>query len=251
MPLIEELEIGGGRVISNHRCLFDRETGTLAVADLHLGYEGAAKDDGVYFPRFQMDEMVKDLVLVLERYRPERVVINGDLKHTFDRNLYQEWQEIKEVFGLLSGKVPDVRIVKGNHDNFIAGILPKGTELPLMFWTGRLQFTHGHKKDALGEGRAEGKILVLGHEHPSVLLKDKVGAAVKLPCFLYHPEAGILILPAFSRMTRGSSVLNRGFLSKILKEYQPGEFMAYATSEIGLMEMGRLGNLEGPHDRIP
>jgi putative SbcD/Mre11-related phosphoesterase len=244
MPLVDELEIEEGLVISNHRCLFDRTTGTLAVADLHLGYEGAVKDDGVYFPKFQKEEMVAELRSILDRYSPRKVVINGDFKHTFDRNLYQEWQEIKEIFGLLSDNVPEVSIVKGNHDNFIVGILPKGTELPLMAWTGRLQFTHGHKKDALGEGRADGKVLVLGHEHPSVLLKDKVGAAVRLPCFLYHPEDQILILPAFSRITVGSNVLSRGFLSKLLKEYEPGEFMAYAVSEIGLMEMGRLGNLE-------
>jgi metallophosphoesterase superfamily enzyme len=93
------------------------------------------------------------------------------------------------------------------------------------------------------EGRDKGEVLVLGHEHPSVLLRDKIGATVRLPCFLYHTVERILILPAFSRITGGSNVMSRGFLSRALRDIEPGEFQAYAVSEIGLMELGVLGNL--------
>lgn len=252
--MMVDMEILDGLVISNHRCLFDRTTGALAIADLHLGYEGAAKDDGVYFPRVQKDEMMEGLSKVLDRYSPRTVVVDGDLKHTFDRRLFQEWQEIQEVFDLLAGGGREVRIVRGNHDNFVAGSIPRGTELEPMSIIGRLQVTHGHKMEALPEGRARGMVLVLGHEHPSALLKDTIGAAVRLPCFLWHPEEEILILPAFSRLTPGSDVLSRGFLSPFLEELEPGEFLTYGVSEIGLLELGRLCDLSGPltarQDRI-
>lgn len=249
---VEELVLKDGLVISDQRCLFDRSSGTLVIADLHLGLEGSAKEDGVYFPRVQKDDIVKNLETILNRYSPDKIIIDGDLKHTFDRNLYQEWQEIKEVFGLLQDRVDDVGLVRGNHDNYLVGILPKGTDLPLMRTEGRLQVVHGHKVEALGKyGRAEGKVLVLGHEHPSFLLKDKIGAAVRLPCFLYHPEEDIVILPAFSTLTKGSDVLSRGFLSKIVKDIEPGEFLAYGVSDIGLLELGRLGNLVPKTEDVP
>jgi len=256
MDITDEVEVTDGLIISNHRCVFDRSTGTLAIGDLHLGYEGAAKYDGVYFPRVQKKVIMKELELILGLFSPKRVVVNGDLKHTFDRNLYQEWEEIKEVLGLLSEEGREVHIVRGNHDNFISGILPKGTDLPLELNIGRTQFTHGHKKGIPVEGREKGKVLVLGHEHPSVRLRDKIGASVRLTCFLYHSVEQILILQAFSRITKGSNVMSRGFLSSLLKDFEPGEFMAYAVSEIGLMELGVLGDLYGPelelpYDRIP
>jgi hypothetical protein len=249
--LIDEVIIEKRLVLSNLRCLFDRDSGTLAFADLHLGYEEAARQDGVYFPMVQKREMMMDLVRVLERYNPKTVVIDGDIKHTFGRNLRQEWDEVRDVLKALQEWTGDVRFVRGNHDNFIAGILPKGTRLPLELKVGGLRFIHGHKKLAVRKKKRPGEILVLAHEHPSLHLRDKIGAGVRLPCFLWHPEDRILILPAFSSLTKGNDVLKTGFMSPVLKDYEPGEFMVYAVSEIGILEFGRLGDLvPGPKPDI-
>jgi len=244
IAVLEEVIIEKRLVLSNLRCLFDRDSGTLAFADLHLGYEEAARQDGVYFPMVQKREMMMDLVRVLERYNPRTVVIDGDFKHTFGRNLQQEWDEVKDVLKALQERTGDIRLVKGNHDNFIAGILPRGTTLPFELKVGGLHFIHGHK--AFKKKRANDEVLVLAHEHPSISLKDKVGAVIRLPCFLWHPEDRILILPAFSTLTKGNDVLRTGFMSPVLKDHEPGEFMAYAVSEIGILEFGRLGDLVPP-----
>ena len=245
MELLEEMRITDGMVISNLRAFYDEKEGVLAVADLHLGYEEVARQDGVYFPKVQKKGMLNDLVMLLDRYRPKAIVIDGDFKHNFASNLSQEWDEIKEIFSVLSEKVEDICLIKGNHDNFIARILPNGTRLPQERRIGGITYLHGHKRRTVKRMGVK-ETVVMAHEHPSVMLRDKVGAGVRLPCFLWHPEDRILVLPAFSALTKGNDVLRTGFMSPLLKEHEPGEFLGFAVSEIGLMELGRLGNLAVP-----
>ncbi|NJE50091.1 metallophosphoesterase, partial [Thermococcus sp. 9N3] len=54
----------------------------LIIADLHLGYEESLVQEGIYLPKAfnQMLTLLKGLVL---REQPRRLIINGDLKHSF------------------------------------------------------------------------------------------------------------------------------------------------------------------------
>ncbi len=228
----------GDFLLTNDHCAIHTPSQTAIVADLHLGYEGAASQDGAYFPRVQKRAILQRFDRILKEYSPQTILINGDFKCTFDRNLDQEWSEIREVVEYLRKKV-EVRLVRGNHDNFLANIIPPEWELPLVQRIPGLLATHGHKPHRTG-GRTT---VVLGHEHPSVMVRDEVGAAMKLQCYLYHPEKNVLVLPPLSTLATGYDVARDGFLSPILKPVPLAQFHVYALSEIGLMHLGRMGNL--------
>jgi len=93
-----------------------------------------------------------------------------------------------------------------------------------------LSITHGHI-----EVEKQGT-LIIGHEHPSITIRDEMSAAFKKSCFLYHPS-GVVVLPAFSPLAYGRNILRaRKFISKALEGLPPEEFHAYVLGEEGLMD---------------
>ena len=96
-----ELEVLPGVLLSNLFCVWLEAERTLVTADLHLGMEGVAAADGAYFPRRQKPVIEKRLGAMLRRFRPELLVVAGDFKHNFGRNLEQEWSEVESVFDYL------------------------------------------------------------------------------------------------------------------------------------------------------
>lgn len=87
----------------------------LVVADLHLGYEVSMAREGFYLPRV-FHEVVANLKKLLRAERPKRLVIDGDLKHSF----VPEWREKEELRAFVeevSPMVEEIVLVRGgNHD---------------------------------------------------------------------------------------------------------------------------------------
>jgi putative SbcD/Mre11-related phosphoesterase len=236
---VRKIEIGPGVLITDLGCMVDERNGIVAIADLHIGIEGSALDDGVEFPRSQREDIIEKLEEIITRYSPEHLVIVGDFKHNFDRNLDQEWREVRLILELVMARVRRISIVRGNHDNYLPGILPSDMGLPLKLELGNLCFVHGHENTPINSEC----ITVQGHEHPSILFKDSIGAAIRLPVFLYHSGRKILILPAMSPLTPGIDILSRKFFSPGLSGLEASEFDGYAVSEIGLIGLGKIGGL--------
>ncbi|MFQ5910431.1 MAG: metallophosphoesterase [Thermoplasmata archaeon] len=233
---MDEIEILPGMKISRHHALYLEDEDLLVVADLHLGYEGALLEQGVSIPRFQKKVMMERLKRLLRTYEPSRILINGDFKHEFSKNLVQEWEEVTEFLGYISG-VADVKLIRGNHDNFLKTILSKkGLDLSMTSVLGGYIFAHGHN-----EVDREG-MLVMGHEHPSLGLRDKIGATAKLPCFLVTPT--VVVLPAFSPLALGTDVTTLDFISPPLRDVSSDESRVYAIEEkTGLLDFGKLRDL--------
>ncbi len=176
----------------------------LVVADLHLGCEAALEDEGLSLPRVQTRKLTRYMQDLISRFQPSKVVIAGDMKHNFSRNLNQEWQDVNEFVGLLRS-LARLEVVKGNHDNYLGQILRRhGTRLhALEAREGKVRIVHGHK------GPRTDEPTVMGHIHPSIRLMDEVGASLKDHCFLYEPEREILILPALSIVAPGLDILSQ------------------------------------------
>jgi len=62
------------------------------------------------------DEILKHLNEILKKVKPEKIIINGDLKHEFGNISEQEWREVLKLLAFIGGKCNEVIIVKGNHD---------------------------------------------------------------------------------------------------------------------------------------
>ena len=53
----------------------------LILNDLHLGYEESLHRRGVFVPKFQLQEIIQSLERILKNIKPNKIIINGDLKH--------------------------------------------------------------------------------------------------------------------------------------------------------------------------
>lgn len=175
----------------------------LVVADMHLGVEASLENEGLSVPRVQTKKILEYMEDVMSTVRPAKVVVAGDLKHNFDRNLTQEWQEVTKFVERLAGRA-ELEVIKGNHDNFLNLILRERGVPPLRkeLVVGGVQIVHGHQ---LVERKG---LCMMGHMHPSLRLRDSVGASVKDHCYLWDPKKQILVLPALSLLAAGVDVVS-------------------------------------------
>src|SRR3989475_7146987 len=119
---MDRIEVAKGVEATRDFALFLRDERTLVISDLHLGFEGALAEQGVSIPRFQRRVVLERLGKMLDRGKAETVIIAGDFKHEFSKNLVDEWVEVKQVLRFLKDRVTPV-LVRGNHDNYLATIL--------------------------------------------------------------------------------------------------------------------------------
>jgi putative SbcD/Mre11-related phosphoesterase len=178
---------------------------TLVVADLHLGCEAALEDQGFSIPRVQTKKIECYLMDVIDETRPSRLIVAGDLKHNFSRNLAQEWQDVDRFVKMLGGRV-EIEVVKGNHDNYL-GIILREHKIPLSreVTVSGFRILHGH------QGSLSGDMTIMGHIHPSIRLGDVRGSHLKDQCFLFHPGKKILVLPALSLVSPGTDVVGQAW----------------------------------------
>jgi putative SbcD/Mre11-related phosphoesterase len=222
--------------IFNGRCAMLLRSRTLVLGDLHLGIEASLELEGMQLPRAQAREMRRRIDEIAGANPPKRIVVLGDLKHEFSRNLEQEWSQVRDMLEHL-GSLADLTVVRGNHDNYLATITSRlGLDLVDGTVIDGVHLAHGHMADP-------GRPLIQGHEHPSARLFDGVGGYVKLPAFLYHQQAEVLVLPAFSPLAAGNDVtalLAGDALSPGLRELDMGEAEVFGCSDIGLIRLGRV-----------
>jgi putative SbcD/Mre11-related phosphoesterase len=238
---MDEIEVFKGAYLSSQQCLYLRNEGMVVVADLHIGYESALEADGIHIPRVQTASIRDSLMSIVDRYNPETVMVLGDLKHEFSRNLNQELKDVRHILELLWSQVK-VMLVKGNHDNYLENITSKmNIEVVESYQADGLTFVHGHNP-------CSERPLVMAHEHPSVKIVDRVGAYLKLPCFVHLQTERILVLPAFSPLASGTDLTGVSpseCLSPILREADISKGEVYACSDIGILPLGKLATLNG------
>lgn len=230
----------GVELNSLHAAFLDEEV--LVVNDLHLGLEGVLHMQGIAVPRFQRGIMLPRLETLLKHYDPPRLVVNGDFKHNFSRNLEQEWQEAKQLLRVLKERTA-VTLIKGNHDNYIETMAQAvGVPVQPRVELERYSLAHGHEKwDTLG------RTAVVGHEHPSLVLRDQVGARVQMPCFLVGED--VIALPAFSPLSPGTdvtvSVTGRGeHFTPMFQGVDPEGLQVWAVGEGELLDFKSLAGLQ-------
>jgi putative SbcD/Mre11-related phosphoesterase len=237
-----EILLPNGIILSKEHALYIREDDTLAVADLHLGYEASLQAERVAIPRFQLDQMLGMLDRALKKYKPERIIINGDLKHGFGRNLGQEWDEVETLLDRLENL--EMVVIRGNHDNYLKTILAKRNIDLVEHYilpSGKAEFVHGHKL-----AKRKAKLRIYGHEHPVVRLRDDIGALVTLPCFLYDESNNFIVMPAFSPLASGTNVASptENYMIDELKGLDLDSASVYAIGEDGLLDFGELANIK-------
>jgi putative SbcD/Mre11-related phosphoesterase len=149
-------------------------TKTVVIADPHLGWEMALRDKGIHVPS-QTPKILQKLVAVLSKYKPDRLLILGDVKYTVVATEPGEWHDIPEFFLELKKYVRDIGVVRGNHDANLEPLLPESIKLlPATGTTvGDVGLFHGHKWPS--PTLLKCKTLFMGHLHPVVVFRDPAG----------------------------------------------------------------------------
>jgi len=223
------------------------EGGALVIADLHFGYEEALAGDGVFLPRVQLRKALELLSSLSRLGLSRRLVIAGDIKHSFSRLLWQERREVSRfIEEAFNHGFNEVVVVRGNHDNYISHVVRKSggefVEDPITF--GRIAIAHGHRNEDVGD------ILVIGHEHPAIQVTVG-GSRVKLPIFLMIPLKDgrrVLVLPPAGSYQTGNIVTleRESYLSPIIRSYgvlEDADVVIF-YEETGAMPIVKLGMLK-------
>lgn len=235
---MQEVEIWDDIFITSFFCIYDARENAVIIADLHLGYEGVLRSQGVMMPNYQERIIKKRLQKIIEIYEPDNIIINGDFKHEFGKNLRQEWREVGEMIEFLLQK-SEIILIKGNHDNFLKTIASKfNVPLKTQLQVRNIVIAHGHV-EIKGEKR------ILAHEHPSIHIRDKIGASLHLPCYMVSSD--IIVIPAFSPLATGtdvSSADSNEYLSPILQKEDVSAFHLWGISEIGLLDFFTIRELK-------
>lgn len=228
-------EILPGVRVTNDRCLILDDGPTAVLGDLHLGYESALEEEGMYIPRMNTESIRDAINSVLSEYEPKRVVLLGDIKHDFKRSKREAKAEVMRIIELLT-EASDVIVVKGNHDNFLQNIL---SEVGLMAADhvdmGGFRMEHGH----VDSGR---RPVIIGHEHPSVRIPGAMSGGMKIHCFVHQKKDGVIVLPPFSPFSAGNDLAIDGkcIMAPALSGSDYPDADIYGVSEVGIMKLGKL-----------
>jgi uncharacterized protein len=147
---------------------------TLLIADPHLGWETSLQEKGIHVPS-QTEKILNKLTSIIDKYKPQELVILGDVKYTVISSELGEWHDVPDFFTKLQGYVGSIAIVRGNHDANLEPLLPE--KIQLLPATGAvfgdIGVFHGHKWPS--PALLKCKTLVMGHLHPVVVFRDPAG----------------------------------------------------------------------------
>jgi uncharacterized protein len=193
--------------------LISAEKKVLAVADLHLGIESDLDRHGLHF-RSRTRERRERVEACIRETHPDLLILLGDLKHEIPFTSRQEHREIPEFIDHLRSLVP-LRMVPGNHDVGIEQFFDKGELLAkegvVIDGAG---YVHGHMYPDVS---LAGTLIIAGHHHPMVCIRDEVGCALRSPAYLFAPlneeclgfppdggereRSRVIFMPSFNELT--------------------------------------------------
>ena len=172
--------------------LYWQKKKTLLVADPHIGKTAHFRKNGIAVPDDVAESNLNNLDTVIELTDPEHLVILGDLFHSDINKEWKQFIEWRKGYSRL-----EVSLVIGNHDilekqHYHRGIINVFSKLSIH------PFLFVHDINDLTDQDIS-KYALSGHIHPAVQLKGPGRQAMKLPCFYFGKQYGVL--PAFGSFT--------------------------------------------------
>jgi putative SbcD/Mre11-related phosphoesterase len=184
----------------------------LVIADLHIGIESDLDVHGVHIPS-QTRGRLDRVLACIDEGKPDLVVLLGDVKHSVPLTTRQEYYEIPDLLREIRSRA-SLKVVPGNHDGGLERFLEEGEMLPMRgALIDGVGYLHGH---TYPDPSLVGHLLVIGHHHPMVTIRDEVGCALRDRAYLLtkvnenclglgdEDGAGatrVLVMPAFNEFT--------------------------------------------------
>jgi hypothetical protein len=134
----------------------------------------ALSEKGIHVPT-QTSRLLKKLKELISAYKPEKLLILGDVKHTVATAELSEWQDIPDFFNDLKREIKEIMVIRGNHDGNLEPLLPENIKVlsATGIAIGEVGFFHGHRWPS--PALLKCKTLVMGHVHPVVAFQDPAG----------------------------------------------------------------------------
>ncbi len=174
------------------KAAFLPQTATLLVADAHIGKALSFRKLGVPVPHGTTAETLAVLSALVDRLGANRIVFLGDFLHSArshgptTMDTVSRWRKAHASL--------ELTLVRGNHDDHAGDPPPHlgihAVDEPLMH--AGLALCH-HPV-----ARAPAYVLA-GHLHPGVSLGGRANDHLRLPCFWFGANVGVL--PAFGAFT--------------------------------------------------
>ena len=190
--IIQHTLLNNNFILSAERCIYWENEDILIISDLHLGKTGHFRKAGIAVPQGIFMEDMQRLVTQLQSFKPQRVIVIGDMFHSKgnkEHDLFVKW---RKDFTQLS-----IVLVKGNHDILDeswyreADIETSSCEITI----GRFAFVHDYTDCVVpGDG-----YIFSGHIHPGISIYGIGKQSLRFPCFYFGKHHAVL--PAFSRFT--------------------------------------------------
>ena len=177
------------------RAVFEPASGTLFVADVHLGKAAVFRARGIPVPHGTSAETLERLAAAVARCRASRLVVLGDFLHA------KESRSAPTMAALAAWRDGhphlDCVVVEGNHDRHAGQVQEafgfRTLEGPWV--SGALRGVHDP-----AEASVPGLWTLAGHVHPVVRLRGRHDM-LRVPCFWWRGR--LLTLPAFGAFTGG------------------------------------------------
>src|SRR5690606_10246841 len=93
------------------KAIFIVKAGILVLADMHLGKLVHFRKNGIFVPTPAVNQDLKTLIYLIEKFEPVEVVFLGDLFHSEKNSEYYHFVDTINLF-------PSIQftLTKGNHD---------------------------------------------------------------------------------------------------------------------------------------
>ncbi|MEO9869596.1 ligase-associated DNA damage response endonuclease PdeM [Ekhidna sp.] len=171
-------------VLLPERAIYWSSRQTLILSDLHLGKAGHFRKHGIPISRKIHLTDIHILERLIKENRPEKVILLGDLFHSFENNEWKDFLTFLKVYNYI-----EFILVEGNHD--ILSEYPEELSLVSLLDIPPFSFTHIREESQLFN--------ISGHIHPGVSIRGKGRQSITVPCFYFGSNHGLL--PAFGQFT--------------------------------------------------
>jgi DNA ligase-associated metallophosphoesterase len=174
-----------------YRAIYWQKHKALLLADLHLGKGAHFRKEGIPMPVQAGQVDFDKLIALLLDFQPERTLFLGDLFHSVYNPTWEEFGQLVNQFGDIH-----FELIAGNHDILSPHQYEKfqvevhAEPYPM----GPFLLSH-HPMESVPEDRYN----LAGHIHPGIRLSGLGRQRLRLPCFWFGKEQGLL--PAFGSLT--------------------------------------------------
>jgi len=157
----------------------------LLLADTHVGYEVELRRVKGVNAMSQTRKLVERVLELANLHNVTAVVILGDVKHELPVPR-ESAEEVRAFLSTVAKRVP-MLLIPGNHDSLLQEIASgiDGVEIAPTrgVLVDRFLLIHGHVKPAK-QDLEKADVVIMGHTHPAVVIRDDIGYAVKEPAVL-------------------------------------------------------------------